>query len=180
MWAITGAFGGRWDCLGRSDSEDWLQPVGLVVRSMYVDSNAEVYVKHRGDMLRFATSLVGASVAEDVVSAVVLRTMSRRQLAELENPHAYLMKGVLNECRSVWRQARTEPLSDSEVTSLPTEVCEMLDLLWRLPVRQRAAAFLFYWEDRPINEVAELMGVRPGTVKRYLHNTRQRLKRSLG
>lgn len=105
--------------------------------------------------------------------------MSRRHLTELEKPHAYLMKGVLNESRSVWRRASAEPLSGADVGHLPVEVVETLDLLWELPVRQRAAAFLFYWEDRTVAEIAELMCVRPGTVKRYFHNGRQRLKRSL-
>jgi len=161
---------------GRQDS---LQPAGPIVRCMGVESDADVYVKYRDDLLRYATSLVGSGQAEDVVSTVVLRTMSRRSLAGLENPHAYLMKGVLNESRSVWRRGSTEPLSEVESRHLPGEVVETLDALWRLPVRQRAAAFLFYWEDCTVYEVAELMDVRSGTVKRYLHNARQRLKRSL-
>lgn len=149
------------------------------MRCMGVESDAEVYTKYRDDLLRYATSLVGSDRAEDVVSTVVLRTMSRRRLADLESPHAYLMKAVLNESRSVWRRASTEPLTEGHARQLPGEVVETLDAVWRLPVRQRAAAFLFYWEDRPVDEIAELMGVRPGTVKRYLHNARQRLKRSL-
>jgi len=146
---------------------------------MGVDSDADVYIKYRDDLLRYATSLVGPDRAEDVVSTIVLRTMRGRGLAELDRPHAYLMKSVLNESRSVWRHASTVPLSESDNLRLPDETIETLDALWRLPVRQRAAAFLFYWEDRPVAEIAELMGVRDGTVKRYLHNARQRLNRSL-
>lgn len=159
--------------------KDSLQPDGPVVRSIGVESDSDIYVKYRDALLRYATSLVGSDEAEDVVSTVVLRTMSRRSLAELERPHAYLMKGVLNESRSVWRRASTKPLSETDIRHLPGEVVETLDALWRLPVRQRAAAYLFYWEDRTVTEIAELMDVRPGTVKRYLHNARQRLKRSL-
>ena len=156
-----------------------LQPVGTVVRCMGVESDADVYLKCRDDLLRYATSLVGPDRTEDVVSTVVLRTMRRQGLAELDRPHAYLMKSVLNESRSVWRRVSTVPLSESDSLQLPVEVVETLDALWRLPLRQRAAAFLFYWEDRSVAEIAELMGVRDGTVKRYLHNARQRLKRSL-
>ena len=144
-----------------------------------MESDADVYLKYRDDLLRYATSLVGSGRAEDVVSTVVLRTMSRRSLAGLENPHGYLMKGVLNESRSVWRRAPVALLSEHESRQLPDEVIGTLDALWRLPVRQRAASFLFYWEDRSVSDIAKIMGVRPGTVKRYLHNARQRLKRSL-
>jgi RNA polymerase sigma factor (sigma-70 family) len=146
---------------------------------MGVESDADVYIKYRDDLLRYATSLVGPDRAEDVVSTVVLRTLRGRGLAELDRPHAYLMKSVLNESRSVWRRASTVPLSEADSRRLPDEIIETLDALWRLPLRQRAAAFLFYWEDRSVTEIAALMGVRDGTVKRYLHNARQRLKRSL-
>ena len=158
-----------------------LQPECPVERCIGVDveSDADVYLKYRDDLLRYATSLVGSGRAEDVVSTVVLRTMTRRSLAGLENPHGYLMKGVLNESRSVWRRASTQPLLEQESRDLSDEVVETLDALWRLPVRQRAASFLFYWEDRSVSDIAEIMGVRPGTVKRYLHNARQHLKRSL-
>lgn len=149
------------------------------MRCMRVESDADVYVKYRDDLLRYATSLVGPDRAEDVVSTVVLRTIRGRGLADLDRPHAYLMKGVLNESRSVWRRASALPLSESDSLRLPVETFETLDALWRLPMRQRAAAFLFYWEDRSVADVAELMGVSDGTVKRYLHNARQRLRRSL-
>jgi RNA polymerase sigma-70 factor (ECF subfamily) len=45
-----------------------------------------------------------------------------------------------------------------------------------LPARQRAAVFLRYWEDLSVDEVAQHMGTRPGTVKRYLHLARRSLK----
>ena len=45
-----------------------------------------------------------------------------------------------------------------------------------LPARQRAATYLVYWEGRSIAEASTLMGIRPGTVKRYLHLARRTLK----
>jgi RNA polymerase sigma-70 factor, ECF subfamily len=146
---------------------------------MNVDGNAEVYVKYRDDLLRYATSLVGPSHAEDVVSTVVLRTMRRQPLAQIERPHAYLMKAVLNECRSVWRRRSHVGIEGVDTAQLPVEVTDTLEVVWRLPLKQRAVVYLFYWEDRPITEIAELMGIAEGTVKRYLHNARKRLKDQL-
>lgn len=146
---------------------------------MGVNADADVYLKYRDELLRYATSLVGPSRSEDVVSTVVLRTMRGRPLSELEKPRAYLMKAVLNESRSVMRKRSTEPLPDSLTGHLPGEVVETLDAVWQLPVQQRAVVFLFYWDGLLVNEIAELMGVRPGTVKRYLHNARKRLKGDL-
>jgi RNA polymerase sigma-70 factor (ECF subfamily) len=156
-----------------------IQPRDRAVRCMRVDGNAEVYLKHRDDLHRYATSLVGSSRAEDVVSTVVLRAMRRRPLSQIENPFAYLMKAVLNEARSVWRRTTHVAIEEMELGQVPYEVVETLDAVLKLPVRQRAAVYLFYWEDRPIVEIAELMGIGPGTVKRYLHNARKRLKEQL-
>jgi RNA polymerase sigma-70 factor (ECF subfamily) len=55
----------------------------------------------------------------------------------------------------------------------------VLDAVLRLPERQRAAVYLTYWRDLPIAETAELMGCRPGTVKRYLHLARSHLREVL-
>ena len=146
---------------------------------MGVNADAEVYLKYRDELLRYATSLVGPSRSEDVVSTVVLRALRSRPLSELEKPRAYLMKAVLNESRSVMRKRSTEPLPDSLTGHLPGEVVETLDAVWQLPVQQRAVVFLFYWDGLLVKEIAELMGVRPGTVKRYLHNARKRLEGDL-
>lgn len=48
-----------------------------------------------------------------------------------------------------------------------------------LPDRQRTAVALFYIGDRSISDVAEVMGVREGTVKATLHNARQQLEKIL-
>lgn len=146
---------------------------------MGVDGNAEIYGKHREELLRYATALVGPSEAEDVVSTVVLRTIGRRSLGELENARAYLYKGVLNEARGLSRRPRTLPLAESVVNEAPIELLDVVDAVWHLPVRQRAAVFLFYWEALPVAEIASVMGVGVGTIKRYLHIARRRLKGSL-
>jgi RNA polymerase sigma-70 factor (ECF subfamily) len=144
-----------------------------------VNADADIYLKFRDQMLRFATSLVGPSRSEDVVSTVVVRVIQRQPLSEIDDPRAYLMKAILNESRSVWRRQKAQPLPESLVGELPGEVVETLDVVWRLPVQQRAVVYLFYWEGNSVNETAELMGLSPGTVKRYLHNARKRLESDL-
>jgi RNA polymerase sigma factor (sigma-70 family) len=143
---------------------------------MHVDGDAEVYAKHREELLRYATALVGPSRAEDVVSTVVLRSMRRQPLSDLESPRAYLLKGVLNESRGVVRRARTERLPELTVSDPSIELIDVVEAVWQLPVRQRAAVFLFYWEALSTSEIAEAMGIGTGTVKRYLHLARRTLK----
>jgi RNA polymerase sigma-70 factor (ECF subfamily) len=41
---------------------------------------------------------------------------------------------------------------------------------------QRSATYFVYWADMSVAEAAAVMGVRPGTVKRYLHLARAKLE----
>ena len=48
-----------------------------------------------------------------------------------------------------------------------------------LSPRQRAAVALYYFEDRPVDEVAHLMDASESTVKQHLHRARARLAEEL-
>jgi RNA polymerase sigma-70 factor (ECF subfamily) len=52
--------------------------------------------------------------------------------------------------------------------------------LRQLPAQQRAAVVLHYYADRPIREIAELMGTSSSTVAVHLHRGRNRLRDLLG
>ena len=56
---------------------------------------------------------------------------------------------------------------------------DLLAAVAALPRAQRAAVALFYLEDRPVAEVAELMGCSESTVKVHLHRARARLAAAL-
>lgn len=127
-------------------------------------------------MLRYATALVGPSHAEDVVSTVVLRVLRKRSLSDLEQPKSYLLKAVLNESRGVMRRRSTEPLGEVAADSSAAEVVDVVRAVRSLPVRQRAAVYFFYWEGLPVQEIANVMGISEGAIKRYLHLARKKLK----
>jgi RNA polymerase sigma-70 factor (ECF subfamily) len=44
-----------------------------------------------------------------------------------------------------------------------------------LPPRDRALVGLYHLEDRPLSEVAEVLGLREGAAKVALHRARRRL-----
>jgi len=48
-----------------------------------------------------------------------------------------------------------------------------------LPRRQAQVVALHYLEDLPVAEVAEILDVSPGSVKRHLHDGRRALARRL-
>jgi len=135
--------------------------------------------------MRFAASLVGPNRASDLVSEVMVATLQQRTLTELENPKAYLMQSVLNRARSMGRTLSRERQA---ISRLPAEAdsIEPVDLLLNadiveavaeLPVQQRAAIYLVYWADMEASEAAELMGIRPATLRRYLFLARNKLRK---
>ena len=52
--------------------------------------------------------------------------------------------------------------------------------LKQLPQKQRAVFVLFYLEDRPATEIADLLGMAPATVSVHLHRARRKLRSILG
>ena len=138
--------------------------------------------------MRFAASLVGPDRADDLVSEVVVSTLQQRSLVSLDNPHSYLMQAVLNRARSSHQRFSRERETLSRVAPADSTYESGYDLVVgddvlrtvaELPLQQRAAIYLVYWEDMEPVEAAELMGVRPGTLRRYLHLARKKLRRYL-
>ena len=142
--------------------------------------DAKVYQELRFELIRLATALVGPSESEDVVSTVVARVLEKPGgLVGLDDPRPYLVKSVINEARSILRTRRRWS-SHPYVAELDSPVIdyrdELVDFVRRLPLQQRAATFLVYWEGHTPASAAELMGCRPATVRRYLHLARKKLK----
>ncbi|MDK1102959.1 MAG: RNA polymerase sigma factor [Actinomycetota bacterium] len=139
-----------------------------------------IYRKNRNDLIRYASVLVGPTSAEDVVSTIVLRVLARQHLADLREPRPYLFRAVLNECRTrLDRERNHSTLDNVDGTQSVEQQPEVLAAVLALPVRQKAATYLVYWEGLSVQETARLMGIRLGTVKRYLYLARRVLKGAL-
>jgi RNA polymerase sigma-70 factor, ECF subfamily len=153
-----------------------MQHFGVHMRVTGVSGDAEVYRKHRDELTGFARVLVGRADAPDVVSSVVTRLLaSGRSLTDLREPRTYLMRAVLNESRSVIRKRRFVGVTEQPYFDHQTDD-EITKAVARLPPRQRAVTFLAYWEEMTSSEIAEMLGMRPGTVRRYLHLAREKLR----
>lgn len=153
-----------------------MQPYVSLPSGLGVD-DAGVWLKTKDDLTRYAAVLVGPTEADDVVSTVFLRVLDRRRLKDLEDARRYLFRAVLNECRTRGaRRPSTSGFIDLPVPPPADPQPEVLEAVLSLPMRQRAATFLTYWADLSVAETAEMMGARPGTVKRYLHLARRKLK----
>ena len=121
--------------------------------------------------------------------------------------HAFLRFHQLRDARrfKVWllrvvrtrflmsRRVRRLPASDDEPahhTALETQLQvdghyaglppTLVAGILRLPCGQREVLDLHYLQELSVDEVAGVLGVRPGTVKVRLHRARNRLKRAMG
>ena len=144
--------------------------------------DAKVYQEVRFELTRLATALVGPSHAEDVVSTVVARVLERPGgLSGLAEPRPYLIKAIINESRSRYRRDKRwsgDPIDPDYLQTVDYRE-ELVDVIGALPPQQRAATFLVYWEGHSPGSAADLMGIRPATLRRYLHLAHKKLRSML-
>lgn len=138
---------------------------------------------------RFAVAVVGdVHRADDFVQGTLERLyVAWPRVHDVSRPGPYLrtvlLRLVLNERRRPWRRERmTSTLPDAGYDST-TGADLGLDLsraLAGLTVKQRAVVVMRYVEDRPVSEVADILGIAPGTVKRQSSDALSRLRSLLG
>ncbi len=150
---------------------------------MRADSEAEYveYVTARLPALHRAAFLLcggDADRADDVVQSMITRLYQRwRQASRADNLDAYvhrmLVHTFVDEKRRAWSRVRLLPVSaESSAADAPVEPHSAVDdrdalvaALRTLPPRQRAVLVLRFLLDRPVEEVAEILGCSAGTVK---------------
>ncbi len=129
-------------------------------------------------MVRLAVLLVGDTlVAEDVVQEAFLGLYrNQHRLHEPRAAVAYVRASVVNLARSAVRRrvvarrqlraapAEWAPGADDGVL-LAEEHRQVLAALRTLPDRQREVLVLRYWSNVSEAEIAQLLGISPGTVK---------------
>jgi RNA polymerase sigma-70 factor (sigma-E family) len=140
----------------------------------------ELYRTHRDGLVRLAYLLTGSqAAAEDLVQDVFMRCRDR--LDDIEQPLAYLRRGVTNACYS-WHRRRkreAEHIAEGPAVVSGTYDIEMWDALSRLTPRRRRVLVLRFYMDLPEAEVASMLGWRVGTVKSTTHRALQDLRRML-
>ena len=80
--------------------------------------------------------------------------------------------------RVALEQAAASPPVVEDGVRLPDP--ELIAAIRGLPAKQRAIVVLFYLEDRPMEEVADLVGCSTSTGFVHLHHARRRLAATLG
>lgn len=133
----------------------------------------------RARLIRLAHAITGSNlVAEDVVHDAYLRWVDR---PDLTNPGGYLRTIVVNIARDALRHRDVADRArhDPPVALGEPELDETWAIVRSLPERYRVALALRFYEDLSERQIAELMGVRLGTVKSLIHRGLDKVRKEL-
>jgi RNA polymerase sigma factor (sigma-70 family) len=122
--------------------------------------------------------------AEEVAQDAFLQLLAHwTKVSGYDEPGAWVRRVAI---RLAGRAARRERLRDLVESRFRTATVvapadghpaddDVVQAVRRLPYAQRVAIVLFYFEDRPINEIADVLGCAAPTARVHLHKARQKL-----
>jgi len=168
----------------------------VVVLARSGDGDAfESLVRSRMDsMYRLSLAILGdRNDAADAAQETFIAAW--RQLPSLRDPDrfdAWLGRVAVNSCRMVLRarsrrRVRELPMEELEAVERGTvagnpelaDAARLRAAIQHLSLDQRAILALHHLEERPLGEVAEILGIPVGTVKSRLFSARAALDRAL-
>ena len=153
-------------------SKDPPQPVAA-------DDLAGLFRARREPMARLAYVLTGNSQASDeIVQDAFLKMHGNWE--RIANPVGYLRTAVINGCHSYHRHVAVErraPVARQRVAISLTD--EISDALAKLTYDHRAVLALRYFCDLNDFEIADILNIRPGTVRSRIHRALAQLRKEI-
>jgi RNA polymerase sigma-70 factor (sigma-E family) len=145
-------------------------------------------------LFRTAYALTGdVSSADDLLQGTLVKVYVHwRRVLRADSPDAYVRRMMVNQAASTWRARRNRPevLTAEPRPEAPSGGAGFdgdlaaSDAVWRvvqgLPARQRAVVVLRYYEDLSEREIADVLGIAPGTVKSLASAAMTKLRDRLG
>lgn len=119
--------------------------------------------------------------AEDATQNVFRKVMEQdKPFHDPEHEKAWLIVTARNECRDQlkhwWRRNRESETALLQVSSRQPEDSGLKELIWELPEQDRLVLYLYYYQGYTAQEIAELLGKNPSTVRTWLVRARKKLK----
>ena len=149
----------------------------------------QFYLENYRSVVALVYTLTGSRHgAEDIAQDAFLRTHRLwREVSGYERPDGWVRVVAINLARSRLRRIGAETRALGRVAGITRTAFPELEphneRFWQavrdLPRRQREVVALHYLEDRPVADVAEILGVAESTVKNSLAQGRRTLARTL-
>ena len=149
----------------------------------YPNRLENLVTRYENTLYRTALAILdNPAEAEDAVQDTFLRWLEKRpDFNDEEHEKAWLLRVTINGCKSQLRQRKRRPTVELlDIYPAQTEGEKLaFEAVRTLPEKERAVIHLFYYEGYSTEEIAELMGQRPGTVRSHLSRARSRLRELL-
>ena len=122
--------------------------------------------------------------AEDIAQEVFL-SLVNKQIRDYDDEHlkAYIIRATVNKCHSFHRAKLAEDIvyldevyKNENEPILTVEERGILIEVNSLPKRYRDVIYLYYYEDYTVAEIADILGVKTGTVTSRLKRAREKLR----
>jgi RNA polymerase sigma factor (sigma-70 family) len=159
------------------------------LRDTYVASFDDVYRQEYPGLVRLAFVLTGRlDVAEELVQdAFEAAHRKWHRISEYDRPGAWVRRVVLQRCIGRHRRLAVETralvrMSGERERSADIVIADqdLLAAIRSLPMRQAQVVALVLLEDRSIDDVADLLGCSPATIRTHLRRGRLALASKLG
>ena len=152
-------------------------------------SYRDFYDRELPAMTALAAAVTGNHVAAEDIAQDALVDAYRRweAVSAYDKPGAWLRRVTINRALSVRRRAGAEVKArlrlgaerPPALSAAPSHHDDVWAAVRSLPGKQRAAVALHYLEDRPVAEIAEILGCAENTAKVHLHRGRTALAEKL-
>lgn len=157
---------------------------------------SQFYAAHHNAVRGFLVYACGCPEpdADDIVQDTILVIRERHwpTVRTFEKPEAYWFKAAQRRCHRILSQRAKRIIMDGELGYRLLGIADPVDqftavdrreaLIARireLPPRQRQVLWLRMAEDFSESDTAEILGISGGSVKRQLHDARERLRELL-
>ena len=117
-------------------------------------------------------------MASDAAAEAFARALATPET--IRDPGAWVWRVAFRVATTLVRTPARAAEVREESYEIDDRVADVIRELKRLPHRQRAVFVLFYLEDRPTQEIADVLGMSSATVSVHLHRARRKLRAILG
>jgi RNA polymerase sigma factor (sigma-70 family) len=143
-------------------------------------SEIERVYRETGDRLWWALLAYTGDreLASDAAAEAFARAL--HSAGTIRDPSAWVWRVAFRVAATQLRRPETVFGEREAAYEMDEQAVEVMMALEHLPERQRAVFVLFYLDDRPTSEIADLLGMARATVSVHLHRARRKLRTILG
>lgn len=132
------------------------------------------------------TYMKSASDAEDCAEDVFVKVLTGEITFDDEvHERKWLTVAAINLCKDRlkgWKRKAVMPIDDEPELAAPEQEdrSDVLEAVQSLPVKYKDVIWLYYYEGYQTDEIAEILGRPPSTIRNQMRNARKLLKDKLG